>query len=215
MTARRRPADAVARTTAAYARQADAFLKRWGRRITRCPALLRELLALAGPRAALLDLGCGAGQDARFLLARRHHVVGHVVGLDHAWPLLAYARRRSRRVPLVHGDMRALPFRPGSFDAIWAAASLIHLTKPAVRRLLRALRAQVPVGGLLAATVAHGRRAGYLRTGWIPGRYFAQWQKAELERAVRQAGWTVLHLVTVTNRERKGKWLNLLARRKR
>ncbi len=165
---------------------------------------------LAGPCAAVLDLGCGAGQDARFLLAKRHHVVG----VDLTWPLLAYARRHSRRVPLVQGDMRALPFRPGAFDTIWAAASLIHLPKPAARRLLRALRTMVPRGGLLAATVAQGRHAGFLRTGWIPGRYFARWKKAELARAVRRAGWDVMQLLVVSDRERKGRWLNLIARRR-
>ena len=209
MTARRRPADAVARTAAAYVVGAEAFIRRWGRRTTTCPLLLRDLLKLAGPCAALLDLGCGAGQDTRFLMTRRHHAIG----VDCAWPLLAHARRRSRRVPLIQGDMRTLPFRPESFDAIWAAASLIHLTKPAARRLLRALCAQVPVGGLLGATVAHGHRAGFLRTGWIPGRYFARWRKAELERAVRRAGWDVVQLMTVDHRERKGRWLALIARR--
>jgi len=213
VTARRRPADAVAKTAAAYAAGAEAFIRRWGRRATRCPALLRDLLELAGPRAALLDLGCGAGQDTRFLFARRHHAVGHVVGLDRAWPLLAYVRLRSRRVPLIQGDMRTLPFRPGSFDAIWAAASLIHLPKPQTNTLFRTLRMLVPVGGLLGATVAHGRHTGFLRRGWIPGRYFARWMKAELERAVRRAGWDVLRLVTVDHRERKGRWLVLIARR--
>ena len=210
MTARRRPADAAVRTAAAYAARADAFIRRWGRRAKRCPALLRELLVLAGPRTAVLDLGCGAGQDTRLLRARQHHAIG----VDRTWPLLAYARRRNRRVPLIQGDMRALPFRPGAFAAIWAAASLIHLPKPAARRLLRALRTMVPRGGLLAATVAQGRHAGFLRTGWIPGRYFARWQKAELARAVRRAGWDVMQLLVVSDRERKGRWLNLIARRR-
>ena len=210
MTARPR-GDAVARTAAAYAAHAESFLQRWGRRAYRRPPLLRDLLALVRPRAALLDLGSGAGQDARALRARRYRVVG----LDRARPLLAHARRRSRRLPLALGDMRSLPFRPASFDAIWAAASLIHLPKPDARRLLRTLRRFVLPGGLLAATVAQGRRAGFLRAGWIPGRYFARWQKAELERAVRQAGWTVVRLDAVVGRERKGRWLNLIARRAR
>jgi hypothetical protein len=111
--------------------------------------------------------------------------------------------------------MCALPFKPGSFDAIWAAASLIHLAKPDACRLLRALRAQVPIGGLLAATVAQGRHAGFLRRGWIPGRYFARWRKAELGRTVTRAGWAIVSLKTVTGRERKGRWLNLIAQRKR
>ncbi len=169
---------------------------------------MRDLLALVRPRAALLDLGSGAGQDARYLRAKHYRVVG----LDCARPLLLYARRRSPRLPLVLGDMRSLPFRPASFDAIWAAASLIHLPKPAVRRLLRTLRRLVPPGGLLAATVAQGRRAGFLRAGWIPGRYFARWEKAELARAVERTGWTVVRLDTVVGRERKGRWLNLMAR---
>ena len=210
MTVRRRP-DAVARTSEAYAAQAKAFIRRWGGRTTRCPALLRDLLELAGPRAALLDLGCGAGQDTRFLLARRHHAIG----IDRTWALLVYARRRSRRAPLIQGDMRTLPFKPGSFGAIWGAASLIHLPKTEAARLIHALRACVPIGGLLAATVAQGRRAGFLRDGWIPGRYFARWRKAELERAVKRAGWEILTMTTVVNRERKGRWLNLIARRKR
>lgn len=221
--ARLRSAEVVARTTAAYARQAGTFLRRWGGRATRCPALLRELLTVAGPCAALLDLGCGAGQDARLLFARRPrtigprvgHVVGHVVGLDRTWPLLAHARRHSRRIPLVQGDMRRLPFKPGAFDTVWAAASLIHLPKPEAARLLRTLRACVPADGLLAATVAQGRCAGFLRTGWIPGRYFARWRKTELQRTVRRSGWEVVSLVAVTGRERKGRWLNLIARRKR
>lgn len=203
--------DAVARTAAAYTAHAESFLRRWGRRTYRRPPLLRDLLALVRPRATLLDLGSGAGQDARALRTRRYRVVG----LDRAQPLLAYARRRSRRLPLALGDMRSLPFRPESFDAIWAAASLIHLPKPDARRLLRTLRRFVPPGGLLAVTVAQGRHTGFLRAGWIPGRYFARWEKAELARAVRRAGWTVLHLATVTNRERKGRWLNLIARRTR
>jgi SAM-dependent methyltransferase len=210
VTARRPPADVVARTAAAYARQAEKFLGRWGR-MNKCPPLLRELLAVAGPRAALLDLGCGAGQDTRRLLARRYHAIG----IDRTWPLLTHARRRSPRAPLVHGDMRALPFKPGSFGAIWAAASLMHLPRTEAARLLRALRRMVPAGGLLAGTVAHGRRAGFLRRGWLPGRYFARWRKPELERAVLRAGWTVLSLETVTGRERKGRWLNLIARRAR
>jgi len=49
--------------------------------------------------------------------------------------------------------------------------------------------------------------------GWLPGRYFARWRKDELARAVRRAGWKILELKVVTNRERKGRWLNLLAQR--
>jgi len=206
---RRSPRAAAPRTAAAYTTHLDAFLRRWGRRAYRRPPLLRTLLTLIPSPASILDLGCGAGQDVRDLHTRRYRVVG----LDRTWALLRYARRRSRRAPLVQGDMSRLPFRARSFDAVWAAASLIHLPKPAVRPLLQDLRRYVAPGGLLAATVAQGRRAGFLGRGWIPGRYFARWNKDELARVVRRAGWDLLELTTVSHRERKGRWLNLIARR--
>jgi ubiquinone/menaquinone biosynthesis C-methylase UbiE len=136
-----------------------------------------------------------------------------VVALDLCWPLLRYARRRSPALRLVRADLRRLPLAPEIFDGVWAAASLIHLPKSQVPAALRALRGVVRPGGLLGATFAHGGRSGYVRSGWIPGRFIARWRKAELARAVSRAGWHILCLETVTNRERKGRWVNLLARR--
>ncbi|MFM8540954.1 MAG: class I SAM-dependent methyltransferase [Nitrospira sp.] len=209
MTVRRR-ADVVEQTARAYSAHAEDFLRRWGRRTYKLPPLLRDWLKQLPQGSLVLDLGCGAGQDARYLASRRHRVVG----LDRTRPLLEFARRRAHRLPLVQADMRRLPFRVRSFDAVWAAASLIHLPKPAARRLFRDLGALVPPGGWLAATVAHGRAAGCLRRGWIPGRYFSRWSKDALARAFRRAGWEIITLKTVTGRERKGRWLNLLARRR-
>jgi hypothetical protein len=51
------------------------------------------------------------------------------------------------------------------------------------------------------------------RTGWMPGRYFVRWKKEELARAFRRAGWDVLLLKVVSNQERKGRWINIMARR--
>ncbi|MGH7208648.1 MAG: class I SAM-dependent methyltransferase [Nitrospiraceae bacterium] len=200
---------AAIQTAGAYAAQAKIFVREWGRRSDRRPRLLRDSLRICRRDAALLDLGSGAGQDLRSLRRERYRVVG----LDLTWPLLAYARRRSRRAPLVQGDMRSLPFRSGVFDGIWAAASLIHLPKTAVRTALRDLHGLMLPGGVLAATFVQGRSSGFLRDGWIPGRFFSRWRKAELEGAVRQAGWAIISLKTVANRERKGRWLNLLVRR--
>lgn len=200
---------AAIRTAGAYSAQAKTFVRHWGWRSDRQPRLLRDSLRICRRDAVVLDLGSGAGQDLRSLRRKRYRVVG----LDLTWPLLAYARRRSRRARLVQGDMRSLPFRNGVFDGVWAAASLIHLPKPAVRTTLRDLHGLVPPGGVLAATFVQGRNSGFLRTGWIPGRFFSRWRKAELEGAVRQAGWAIISLKTVANRERKGRWLNLLARR--
>ena len=159
--------------------------------------------------ARLLDLGCGGGQDADDLDRRGYRVVG----LDRTRALLSAGRRRYRSLPLVRADLRDLPFQAMSFDGLWAAASLMHLPKPVARRILADLCRLVRPGGLLAVTVTHGVKSRLVTDGWVPGRYFARWRKDELARAVRRAGWTILELKVITNRERKGRWINFIARR--
>lgn len=58
----------------------------------------------------VLDLACGPGRHA----AELERLGAHVVGFDLSRAMLRRARERSRAA-LVRGDMRALPFRGGSF----------------------------------------------------------------------------------------------------
>ena len=199
----------VLQTIAAYERSAADCLVRWSKRRLRRPPLLTEWLRHLPVDARLLDLGCGGGQDASNLRQRGYRVVG----LDRTHALLAAGRRREPFLPLVLADLRHLPFQAMSFDGLWAAASLMHLPKPVARRVLTDLCSLVRPGGVMAATVTYGMKSGIVTDGWVPGRYFARWKKDELARAVRRAGWEILELKIITNCERKGRWLNLLAQR--
>ena len=197
----------VLQTIDAYERSAKECLARWSKRRHRRPPLLVEWLRYLPAGASLLDLGCGGGQDSNGLGQRGYRVVG----VDRASALLSAGRRRYRSLPLICADLRDLPFQAASFDGLWAAASLMHLPKPVARRTLAELCQLVRPGGLFAATVTYGVKSRLVTDGWVPGRYFARWRKDELARAVRRAGWTILELNVETNRERKGRWLNLLA----
>ena len=199
----------VLQTIDVYERSAKECLAHWSKRRHRRPPLLVEWLQCFPANARLLDLGCGGGQDAGDLGQRGYRVVG----LDRTSALLLAGRRRYRSLPLVRADLRDLPFQAMSFDGLWAAASLMHLPKPDARRILTDLCRLVRPGGLFAATVTHGVKSRLVTDGWLPGRYFARWRKDELACAVRRAGWKVLELRVVTNRERKGRWLNLLAQK--
>lgn len=199
----------VLQTIDAYERSAKECLARWSKRRHRRPPLLVEWLRYLPAGASLLDLGCGGGQDSNVLGQRGYRVVG----VDRASALLSAGRCRYRSLPLICADLRNLPFQATSFDGLWAAASLMHLPKPVARRILADLCKLVRPGGLLAATVTYGVKSRLVTDGWVPGRYFARWRKDELARAVRRAGWTILELNVVANRERKGRWLNLLAQK--
>ncbi len=198
----------ITRTLDVYRHGVGVYLAHWGRRRYRVPPLLRELTRAILHGARVLDIGCGPGQDTRHLQARGFQAVG----FDAVGPFLVWARAQNRTTRLVQGDILEPPFRLHSFDAAWAAASLIHLPKRDVRGVLRALRKVVHPGGVLAATLVHGTTSGVLTRGWLPGRYVSRWTKAELATAVERTGWEIDTLTTVVNRERKGRWLNLLAR---
>lgn len=76
----------------------------------RAVALVRRI-AQWDPGGWVLDLACGAGRHA----AELEQAGAQVVGLDLSPAMLHRARTRTRG-RLVRGDMRRLPFRPGSFE---------------------------------------------------------------------------------------------------
>jgi len=75
-------------------------------------ALIRRV-APWSPGQLVLDLACGAGRHA----AELERAGARVIGLDLSPAMLHRAQRRVR-APLVRGDMRALPFRPGTFGLV-------------------------------------------------------------------------------------------------
>ena len=198
----------VTQTLQTYEKDAEIFLKHWGKKYKR-PALIVQWLKRQPKPAVLLDLGCGAGQDSHHLATRDHHVIG----LDRTMPLLQFANRQAPSVPCVLADIRALPIREDSRNGIWAAASLIHLPKRDVTDVLARLHTLVKPQGFLAATFTYGHESRVKRTGWMPGCYFARWRKDELAKVLRRAGWEVLFLRVVSNQERKGRWINIIVGR--
>lgn len=197
------------RTIQAYTTGSDAYLKEWHHRPYRIPPHLEVWMSHLPPTSHVLDLGCGPGQDSRHL----RRLEFRAVGLDLTLPFLKVARKRSPKLPLVLADLERLPFQSNSFQGIWAAASCIHLPKSKFKSTLRHFHVLTCPKGILGATLVHGKGSGFLEDKWIPGRYLCKWLKPELRKVIQQAGWEILSLQTVTHRERKGRWLNVIARR--
>src|SRR5947199_1253493 len=82
--------------------------------------------AAVGPGTRVVDAGCGAG-GASVLAAGRG---AHVNGLDAAEALLAIARARVPDGDFRLGDVEALPYADGMFDAVIAADVLPYVADP-------------------------------------------------------------------------------------
>jgi SAM-dependent methyltransferase len=126
------------------------------------------------PGDHVLDAGCGVGLASRWL-AEHASRLGLVVGCDVSEPHLRIAAEppSGESVAFVQTDIALPPFRTGSFDLVWCANTINHLTDPvdAVRRL--------------AATLRPGGRIALVQSGFLPDMFFA-WDE-RLERAVTAA----------------------------
>ena len=151
-----------ARTLDDYNRQAAAF---WD--ATRDQDVRQNLDALitrieGTPPFTLLDLGCGPGRDLCALKA-----LGHVaIGLDGAPNFVAMARELSG-CDVWQQDFLALALPPARFDGIFANASMQHVPRAELQRVLGELRDALKPRGVFFASTPHGHD----EEGWNRGRY--------------------------------------------
>ncbi len=119
----------------------------------------RRLTALAAvrPGDVVLDAACGTGDLA---LADLRAGAAEVTGIDFSERMLERARRKSTAVEWVRGDLLALPFPDGSFDAATVGFGVRNLAdlELGLRELRRVLR---PRGRLAILEITRPR--GVLR----------------------------------------------------
>jgi SAM-dependent methyltransferase len=121
---------------AGWDEQAIGYDRMLGRVTARLVDPMLDAAAL-GPGARLLDVACGPG-DATAAAAARGAIA---VGVDLATAMVQVARRRHPGVPFLRATAEALPFAPGTFDAVLGGLLVHHLAEPVpvVRELARVL----------------------------------------------------------------------------
>jgi len=125
-------------------------------------ALLRNIRGL--PPFRILDLGCGPGRD----LAAFRDLGHHAIGLEGA-PQFATMAREHSGCEVWLQDFLSLALPPRHFDGIFANASLFHVPRQELPRVLGELHAALKPGGVLFASNPHGNN----EEGWNRGRYGA------------------------------------------
>lgn len=125
-------------------------------------ALLRNIRGVAPFR--ILDFGCGPGRDLRTFKA-----LGHVaVGLDGSQRFAEMARADSG-CEVLQQNFLELDLPSEQFDGIFANASLFHVPRQELPRVLSQLRAALKPGGVLFSSNPRGNN----QEGWKGERYGA------------------------------------------
>ena len=113
-------------------------------------ALLRHIRGT--PPFHILDFGCGPGRDLKDFRALGHEPVG----LEGATALASMAREHSG-CAVWEQDFLALDLPPARFDGIFANASLFHVPRRELPRVLGTLHATLKPGGVLFSSNPRGQ----------------------------------------------------------
>jgi SAM-dependent methyltransferase len=139
---------------------------------------LADFLARLQPGASILELGCGGGMDAAYMIER-----GFAVDpTDGTAEIAAQAEARlGRPVRVMRFDeLEAMD----QYDAVVAAASLLHVPRSALPDILSRIWRALKPGGWHIASYKGGGQEGRDRFG----RYFNFMDVDELRSAYDQAG---------------------------
>jgi SAM-dependent methyltransferase len=173
----------TARTIAHYDASAESFREgTWDHDVSQNRAALLGAIEAAAP-FTLLDFGCGPGRDLAYFRSLGHEAVG----LDGSLRFVEMARATTG-CEVLHQDFVALALPNARFDGVFANASLFHVPRAELPRVLGALRASLKPRGVLFASNPRGDDA----EGFQGSRYGAYYSLETWHGLVTAAGFEAL-----------------------
>jgi len=144
-------------------------------------ALLRHITAPSP--YTILDFGCGPGRDLKTFSGLGHRAIG----LDGSERFVRMACEESG-CEVWHQEFFSLALPDGHFDAVFANASLFHVPRAELPRVLAQLYVALKPGGVLFCSNPHGLDV----EGWNAGRYGTYHSLETWRSFMRQAGFAEL-----------------------
>lgn len=161
-----------------------------GHRYGEYRAWLRPLMRALPRGSRVLDLGCGNGDPVARLLCSRFALTG----IDISDVQIRRARALLPRARFLRADMTAVRFAPGSFDAVVAFYSMIHVPvrkqRPLIRRVSRWLGPRGMFLGVLGKTAWTGRETSWL--GMNTPMFWSHTDAGTYDRWLRAEGFQIL-----------------------
>ncbi len=155
-----------------------------------------KFISLLKPGDLVLDVGCGGGLKAKYLISKGLKVTG----IDFAENMIAIARREVPAGTFFVMDLRDLPRMDGTFDGILVHTTLVHIPKREVGRAVQIFKEKLKPGGYLYITVKEirsGQDGEEVKAesdyGYPYERFWSYFNLPEVETYLREAGFYVCY----------------------
>ncbi len=106
---------------------------------------IKELLNYISKDSVVLDLGCGAGNNATYLSKMGYNVTG----MDLSDNMITIAKNKKSDAKFIKGDVRKLNFKNDSCGSIISSYIFCHLSKTDVEKCLARFHDILRPGGML------------------------------------------------------------------
>lgn len=169
-------------------------------------SLYRPFLELVPEGGLILDAGCGSGRDTKAFLDRGYQVTA----IDASANMVAATRQ------LTGQPARQMRFQEledqNEFDAIWACASVLHVSLDELDDVLKRLAVALRPGGICYLSFKEGNSERTERD-----RLFTDFTESSLRAKLEQQPSFVVVSIWITNDLRPGRseerWVNALVRK--
>jgi 2-polyprenyl-3-methyl-5-hydroxy-6-metoxy-1,4-benzoquinol methylase len=167
--------------------------------------LYSEFLFRLPPGARVLDVGAGSGRDLRFFKDSGFQAVG----IDASMQLARMAEEYSG-APCSVLSMEDITAQH-CYEGIWACASLLHIPKGSVGKVLQKLHTALVHGGVLFVSLKEGDGEAQAQDG----RFYALYRLMEVRALFQQSKFHIAKTWFTRDVLREGvsapRWLNIIA----
>lgn len=137
------------------------------------------------PSGKILEIGSGTGKDAKVLIRLGYEYIG----IDASIGMLDIAKKRNPGANLQRMSALNLEFPDNHFDGFWTAATLLHIPKDSVGKVLENIAKVVkPNGTGFISMKEGGKEAEDKETG----RGFSYYSRQEFENLLKESGFEVI-----------------------
>ena len=148
----------------------------------------------------ILDVGCGSGRDSKYFIDN-----GYIVTAIDGSEVLCKAASKYVGIDVIHMNIEKLDL-PGTYDGIWACASLLHIKKIYMKSVLEELVGKLNANGVLYASWKYGNSE---RSD--DGKHYSDYDEEQLTELVHDLDVESLKIwIDDDSTRAKTRWINLL-----